>query len=270
MEGALVLCVILLVVLVIQCGGLLNRLTRLRKELEARRDRDRDRQVLLGLILKELKDLRTGPDAGKVSPPEPAPAKAETAVKAEVKPEIKPEIKPEVKPSVQPAAEPEKVKPSAPPVPPRPQKTAAPVETVKAGAFEFVPDWITDWLFVRGKYRKADVPAEYAVATAWLIRIGVLILLFGVGFLAKYMIDHNMFPPALRVLSMFGLAVVLFAVGLKMTSTRYSAVALGLIGLSFATGYLCVFTGSRLYGLIGVPWPPRRRVCTLASRCLKT
>ena len=135
---------------------------------------------------------------------------------------------------------------------PVPQPEAVPPQ--KQNPFEFVPDWITDWIFVRGKYRKPDMPAEYATATAWLIRIGVLILLFGIGFLSKYIIEHNMFPPVFRVAGMFLLAVLLFAVGVKMTATRYSSVALGIIGLSFATGYLSIFTGSRLYGLIGVPW----------------
>lgn len=135
------------------------------------------------------------------------------------------------------------------PVPPQPEpKSPEPV------SFEFVPAWITDWIFVRGKYRKPDMSAEYAAATAWLIRIGVLILLFGIGFLSKYIMEHHMFPPVFRVAGMFLLAVLLFAVGVRMTATRYSSVALGIIGLSFAAGYLSIFTGSRLYGLIGVPW----------------
>ena len=142
---------------------------------------------------------------------------------------------------------------------PRPAIPEPAVSLPKTGpqkpvSFEFVPAWITDWIFVRGKYRKPDMSAEYAAATAWLIRIGVLILLFGIGFLSKYIIERNMFPPAFRVAGMFLLAVLLFAVGVKMTATRYSSVALGIIGLSFATGYLSIFTGSRLYGLIGVPW----------------
>ena len=114
------------------------------------------------------------------------------------------------------------------------QKPVPQPETVppqKQNPFEFVPDWITDWIFVRGKYRKPDMPAEYATATAWLIRIGVLILLFGIGFLSKYIIEHNMFPPVFRVAGMFLLAVLLFAVGVKMTATRYSSVALGIQGL---------------------------------------
>ena len=137
-----------------------------------------------------------------------------------------------------------------------PEPVSRPPETDsrKTNSFEFAPAWITDWIFVRGKYRKSEMSAEYAVATAWLIRIGVLILLCGIGFLSKYIIEHNMFPPVFRVAGMFLLAVLLFAVGVKMTATRYSSVALGIIGLSFATGYLSIFTGSRLYGLIGVPW----------------
>ena len=136
---------------------------------------------------------------------------------------------------------------------PAPQVPQSAAEPRKPGAFEFALSWIADWVCVRGKYRKQGVSAEYAVATAWLIRAGVLILLFGIGFLAKYMIDHSVFPPALRTAGMFLLAAALFAVGVRMAKTSYSSIALGLIGLSFATGYLSVVIGSRLYGLIGAP-----------------
>ena len=262
MEGAVVLGVIFLLVLVILSAIFLQIVMHIRSELVSRRLRDRELLDLLGSILQELKTDHPGKAVGPSAVPKIESRPVETVRKEAAAPEIKPEVQPQFKPEVQPQIKPEikpevkqdRIKlPSRSEVVPPPKRIASP-ETVKAGPFEFVPDWITDWLFVRGKYRKPGVSAEYAAATAWLVRLGVLILLFGVGFRAKYMIEHSLFPPALRVLSLFALAAVLFFSGVKLASTKYSPVALGMIGLSFATGYLCIFTGSRLYGLIGLPW----------------
>jgi|GEM_PF-3577010 len=262
MEEAVVLCVIFLIVLIVLCANFLRLVRQIRGELESGRTRDRKLLTLLDSILKELKAIHAEKEAGRTDGPEIVSLPVETIRKASSTPEIKPEVQPQIRPEVKAESKPEikpgiksehvKLPPRIAAVPP-PVRTA-PKETVKAGPFEFVPDWITDWLFVRGKYRKPGVSAEYAAATAWLVRLGVLILLFGVGFLAKYMIEHSLFPPSLRVLSLFALAAVLFFAGVKLASTKYSPVALGMIGLSFATGYLCIFTGSRLCGLIGLPW----------------
>ncbi|MBO4646589.1 MAG: DUF2339 domain-containing protein [Lentisphaeria bacterium] len=268
MEGAVVFCVIFLLVLVVLCSISLNILLTIRSELMFGRNRDVKKLELLNSILQELKTIHAEKAARPVetvrkesAAPEIKP-EVQPQIKPETKPEVQPQIKPDIKPEVQPQIKPEtkpEIKPERARLLPRsevfpPPGRIAPPETVQAGPFEFVPDWITDWLFVRGKYRKPGVSAEYAAATAWLVRLGVLILLFGVGFLAKYMIEHSLFPPSLRVLSLFVLAAVLFSAGVKLASTKYSPVALGMIGLSFATGYLCIFTGSRLYGLIGLPW----------------
>ena len=96
--------------------------------------------------------------------------------------------------------------------------------------------------------------SEYAVAAVWLIRLAILTLLAGIGFLAKYMVEHSLFSPVLRVAILVLVAVALLTAGIRLATGRYSSVAMGLIGLSFATGFVCVFTSVRLYGLISVPW----------------
>ncbi len=168
---------------------------------------------------------------------------------AEITPEKAVKPKPEIVLPPQPEPIAVRTEKPEPPVPPSP----AP-EKIVVPPMEFLPEWITDWFFVRGKYRKEGMSPEFAAASVWLIRIGVLVLLFGMGFLAKYLIEHSLFPPALRVAGMFLLGVILFAVGVRLARSKYSTVALGIIGLGFATGYLSIFLGSRLYGLIGVPW----------------
>ena len=61
---------------------------------------------------------------------------------------------------------------------------------------------IASWITVGEEYRTAGVAREYAVATTWLIRLGVIILLCGIGFFLKYSIDRNWTPPAVRVILM--------------------------------------------------------------------
>lgn len=173
--------------------------------------------------------------------------------------ELKAPAKPETRGT--PAAAPPKVQtpPPAPPVRTVP-KPSVPPAAEPSDPVDFdrrsatVLERIWNWICVGEEYRRPDLSSEYAVAAAWLIRLAILTLLAGIGFLAKYMIEHSLFPPILRVAVLALLAVALFAAGLRLVSGRYSSVAKALIGLSFADGFLCIFTAVRLYGLISVPW----------------
>ena len=163
--------------------------------------------------------------------------------KAPVKSEIKTAPSKVQPPPVRPVPE--------PPVPPA-AGTASPADFDHRSASVMARIW--NWICVGEEYRKPGVSSESSVASVWLIRLAVLTLLAGIGFLAKYMIGHSLFPPVLRVAVLVLLAAVLLAAGLRLAAGRYSAVAMGLIGLSFADGFLCIFTAVRLYGLISVPW----------------
>lgn len=164
--------------------------------------------------------------------------------------EFKAPEKPEIK--VAPSKVPPPVRPvPEPPVPPA-AGTASPADFDHRSASVMARIW--NWICVGEEYRKPGVSSEYSVASVWLIRLAVLTLLAGIGFLAKYMIEHSLFPPVLRVAVLVLVAAVLLAAGLRLAAGRYSAVAMGLIGLSFADGFLCIFTAVRLYGLISVPW----------------
>ena len=170
-----------------------------------------------------------------------APAKPETRV-------MPPAVAP---PPVQPPPVPPARPMPKPPVPPA-AEPASPADFDRRSATILERIW--NWICVGEEYRRPDLSSEYAVAAVWLIRLAILTLLAGIGFLAKYMIEHSLFPPVLRVAVLALLAVALFAAGLRLVSGRYSSVAMALIGLSFADGFLCIFTAVRLYGLISVPW----------------
>ena len=165
--------------------------------------------------------------------------------------EIGTSAKPEIRDT--PPAVPSKVQP--PPVqPPEPVPGQPRVRSEFDRRSATVLERIWNWICVGEEYRRPDMTPEYAVAAVWLIRLAILTLLAGIGFLAKYMVEHSLFPPVLRIAVLVLLAAALFAAGLRLVSGRYSSVARALIGLSFADGFLCIFTAVRLYGLISVPW----------------
>jgi len=113
---------------------------------------------------------------------------------------------------------------------------------------------------VPGAVRPAlEVPANGATEAGWLERLGatnavaklgVIILFFGVGFLLKYAYDHAVLSPLARAAGLAFLAICLFAVGVRLLRARRSY-ALVLMGGAIGLGYLDVYFGLRLYGLIG-------------------
>lgn len=81
------------------------------------------------------------------------------------------------------------------------------------------------------------------------VRIGVLVLFFGVAFLLKYASEHHALPPELRLAGASALAVALLIVGWRLR-TRMPAYALVLQGGGIGVLYLAIFASLRLYHLL--------------------
>lgn len=106
----------------------------------------------------------------------------------------------------------------------------------KAGATPARPEWmdtVTSW-FQRGNP---------------LARTGIMILFLGAAFLAKYAVDHDMFPLELRLILLAVGGIVLLGVGWRLRSSR-RPYALLLQGGGVGVLYLTVFASLRLYQLI--------------------
>ncbi len=109
---------------------------------------------------------------------------------------------------------------------------------------------IWSWICVGEEFRSKDVAKEYAIATTWLIRLGVIILLCGIGFFLKYSIDRNWTPPVVRVILMLIAGLAMAVTGSWKSQGKYRPLSIALAGAGFVTLYLCIMTAYKLYELI--------------------
>ncbi|MBF0105045.1 MAG: DUF2339 domain-containing protein [Deltaproteobacteria bacterium] len=82
-----------------------------------------------------------------------------------------------------------------------------------------------------------------------VVKVGIVILFFGVTFLVKYAADQGYFPVELRMIGVALLGMILTAVGWRLRLKR-AGYALVLQGGGIALFYLCVFASFRLFQLI--------------------
>ncbi len=82
-----------------------------------------------------------------------------------------------------------------------------------------------------------------------MMRVGVLILFFGVAFLLKYAADHSMVPIEFRYLGIFAGALVMLIFGWRLRQ-RHRQYALVLQGGAIGVLYLAIFSAYQLHDLI--------------------
>src|SRR5215472_16585709 len=198
----------------------------------------------LATVRAELSDLRdlierrtTRTEAGAAAPKaEPAPPRTP--------PRVEPAPYYERAPS-QPAAPPPQ--PAAPP----PQPAApAPVPREQSSLRE---DW-EQWRVSRPVEPRTDSPLvallrDYFTGGNALVRGGIVVLLFGVGFLLRYLAEHSHIPMEFRLCGVALGALVLLVLGWRLR-TRRLGYALALQGGAVGILYLTVFSALHLYSLL--------------------
>lgn len=86
-----------------------------------------------------------------------------------------------------------------------------------------------------------------------LVRLGAVLLLIGMGFLAVFLAERGLVPPGIRLAGIAAVGLVLTGLGFRLRR-RPGGYGLVLQGTGIAVLYLTVFAGLQLYGLYG-PMP---------------
>ncbi len=105
---------------------------------------------------------------------------------------------------------------------------------------------------------------EYFTGGNTLVRVGILILFFGVAFLLRYVAEHSHVPIQVRLSGVAFGGVVLLALGWRLRPRR-SGYALALQGGGFGILYLTTFAALRLYSLLHPTAAFAVLVCLAAS-----
>ncbi|MCP5199564.1 MAG: DUF2339 domain-containing protein [Gammaproteobacteria bacterium] len=86
-----------------------------------------------------------------------------------------------------------------------------------------------------------------------LAKVGVVLLFFGVAFLARLAVEHGWFPIELRLAAIAAGGLALLATGWRLRHARHGY-AVALQGGGVGVLYLTVFAAARLYGLLPMPF----------------
>lgn len=133
--------------------------------------------------------------------------------------------------------------PAAPAVAPKRDVDAAGVKLLRR---------MWNWVVVGEEFRRPGLSAEFAIATTWLVRVGVLSVVLMVGFGLQLSIARGLLGPAGRVSLALVCGTVFILLGLRCLGRRYQMLGQGFVGGGLAMFYFAFFAAAMLFHLMPV------------------